>query len=72
MKAYEPKNGAAPDDATAEAAWGEIMALAERHALIIFAYGGVATLAVPSAQRKAGIRETVLRAGLWMLEGDRT
>jgi hypothetical protein len=67
---YEPKSGKAPDDATAEQAWTEIMRIAERHALIVDAYGGVATLAVPEEQRKAGLREKVLRMGLFELEAE--
>ena len=65
---YRPTSGKAPSDAQAEKAWGEIMTIAERNALIVQAYGGVATLAVPVEQRKAGVREQVLRAGLFELE----
>ncbi len=53
----------APTDEAAEAAYDEIMKLAEAHALIIGAYGGVATLAIPREQRtRAGLRERVLQA----------
>ncbi len=69
MSGYRPKNGPAPSDAAAEAAWEEIMAIASRHALILEAYGGVATLALPRAQREVpGLRERVLRIGLFELE----
>jgi len=43
-------------------AWDQIMKIAREHCLIVQAYGGVATLAVPEEQRKAGIRERCLRA----------
>lgn len=65
---YRPTSGKAPSDTKAEKAWDQIMAIAEKHALIVQAYGGVATLAVPIEQRKAGVRERVLRAGLFELE----
>ena len=65
---YRPTSGPAPDDATAAAAWEAIMQIAERHALIVSAYGGVATLATPEEQRKAGLRDRVLRAGLFARE----
>ena len=42
--------------------WAEVMALAERYNLIIQAYGGVATLAHPEEQHKAGIRTRTLCA----------
>jgi hypothetical protein len=61
-------NGPAPSDADAEKAWDRIMRIAEQHALVVQAYGGVATLAIPAEQRKAGIREQTLRAGLFELE----
>jgi hypothetical protein len=66
---YKPKNGGAPSDAEAEKAWDEIMKIASKHGLIIQAYGGAATLALPQVQRRAGLRERVLRAGLFELEG---
>lgn len=50
----------APPDAVCDAAWDEIMAIAKRHALIVQAYGGVATLATPAAQRESGLRAKVL------------
>ena len=53
----------APTDEQADKAWTEIMAIAKAHALIIQAYGGVATLAVPMEQRKAGLRNQALAAG---------
>lgn len=65
--AYKPSRPT-PTDEAAGRAWGQIMAIAEANALIVQAYGGVATLAVPEEQRKAGIREKVLRAGLFELE----
>lgn len=68
--AYQPKSGRAPNDAAASRAWEQIMKIAQKHALIVQAYGGVATLAVPEEQRKAGIRNRVLRMDLWELEPD--
>lgn len=65
---YRPKYGRAPTDAMAATAWDQIMRIAEANALIVQAYGGVATLAMPDEQRKAGIREQTLRAGLFELE----
>ena len=38
------------------------MEIASSHALIVQAYGGVATLALPADQRTAGLRERVLAA----------
>mgnify|MGYP000889981721 CR=1 FL=1 len=57
-----PKFPPAPSDAACEQAWGQIMKLAEEHCLIVQAYGGVATLAVPEEQRKQGVRAVVLQA----------
>lgn len=68
--AYQARNGPAPDDKKAHAAWERIMQIAAEHALIVQAYGGVATLAIPEEQRKAGIREQVLRTGLHELEAE--
>lgn len=68
---YVSRSGPAPPDAAAEKVWDQIMALASRNALIVGAYGGVATLAIPSEQRKAGVRELVLRAGLFRLEKEK-
>lgn len=51
----------APSDADAERAYGEIMRTAQAHGLIVQAAGGVATIAIPAEQRKAGIREHVLK-----------
>ncbi|KKL71259.1 hypothetical protein LCGC14_2096750 [marine sediment metagenome] len=51
----------APDDKDVDKAWDQIMQVARKHCLVIQAYGGVATLAVPVEQRKSGIREKVLR-----------
>ncbi|MGH9022589.1 MAG: hypothetical protein ACRDV9_05750 [Acidimicrobiia bacterium] len=65
---YRPTEGKAPSDEEAGAAWDSIMKIAEKNALIVQAYGGVATLAMPSEQRKAGVREQTLRAGLFELE----
>ena len=72
MSGYKPTSGKAPTDKQAEQAWTQIMAIAERNALIVQAYSGTATLAVPVEQRKAGIRERVLRMGLFELEGKET
>jgi hypothetical protein len=66
--AYTPKNGSAPADADAEKAWDQIMAIARNNALIVNAYGGVATLALPDEQRKASCRDQCLRMGLFELE----
>jgi hypothetical protein len=63
-----PMRGPAPSDDEAAKAWDDIMRLAAAHALIVQAYGGVATLALPAEQRKAGIRERVLRAERFELE----
>ena len=52
----------APTDAACAKAWAQVMKIATAHALILAAYGGVATLAVPEEQRKAGIRARVLEA----------
>jgi hypothetical protein len=52
----------APDDKTCLEAWNQIMQIAKDHCLILQAYGGVATLAIPEEQRKAGVRQNVLRA----------
>lgn len=65
---YVPSNGKAPDDVAAEAAWEQIMRLASANALIVQAYSGVAVVAVPSEQRKQGVREQVLRMGDFELE----
>lgn len=51
-----------PTDEASADAWTRIMAIAEEHALIVDAYGGVARLAVPEEQRKAGLRNRCLRA----------
>jgi hypothetical protein len=53
---------AAPSDTAAEQAYAQIMKLAEQHALIVNAYGGVATIAIPREQRKADLRAVVLQA----------
>jgi hypothetical protein len=52
----------APSDEACEKAWDQIMAIARDHCLIIQAYGGVATLAIPQEQRRGDCRETVLQA----------
>lgn len=52
----------APSDKACLEAWKLIMDTASRHALILSAYGGVATLATPQEQRDAGIRNQVLSA----------
>lgn len=51
-----------PSDGAAIKAWKQIMDLASSHGLILQAYGGVATLALPSDQRRAGLRHQVLQA----------
>lgn len=50
----------APSDEACGKAWDRIMEVARAHALIVSAYGGVATLATPEEQRNAGIRQWVL------------
>jgi len=65
---YVAKNGPAAGDDTAEEAWDAIMGIARDNGLIVQAYGGVATLAIPREQRSAGVRERVLRMGMWELE----
>ena len=62
--------GPAPDDAAADRAWDQIMVIAEAHALIVYAYGGVATLALPREQRVEGLRDQVLRMAEFALEPD--
>jgi hypothetical protein len=52
----------APSDQACDTAWKEIMRIAEAHCLIVQAYGGVATLAIPEEQRKANIRQKCLDA----------
>lgn len=52
----------APPDAACAKAWERIMEIASSHALILQAYGGTATLALPANQRTAGIRQRVLFA----------
>ena len=52
----------APSDVTAGKAWEAIMEIATQNCLIVNAYGGVATLAMPDEQRKAGLRERILLA----------
>ena len=65
---YQPKNGTAPSDVATDAAWDQIMQIAMAHALVVSGYGGAVTLATPAAQRDAGIRNRVLRMGLFALE----
>ena len=52
----------APTDAEAARLWDQCMKLAEQGCLIVYAYGGVATLSMPEEQRKNGVREMVLQA----------
>ena len=52
----------APPDADAEKRYTELLKDAEGYGLIVQAYGGVATIAIPSEQRKhKGLRENVLQ-----------
>lgn len=67
VSGYRPERKA-PNDDEAEKVWNEILLKAADAGLVVQAYGGVATLAMPDEQRKAGIRERVLRAGLFELE----
>ena len=52
----------AVSDERAGKLWDQLMKLAEEGCLIVNAYGGVATLAVPREQRSAGCRDQVLQA----------
>lgn len=52
----------APPDQECNAAYTRLLREAERYALVVQAYGGVATLAIPEEQRKAGIRGNALAA----------
>lgn len=53
----------APPDKAALKAYAQIMKLAEAHALISQAYGGVAVIVIPSEQRKVkGMRQRILMA----------
>jgi len=52
----------APTDEDAGKAWDAIMRIAEPAGLIVQAYGGVATLAMPQDQRESGLRQRVLNA----------
>ncbi len=54
----------APTDEAADAAWDRIMKEAAQHCLIVQAFGGTCTLAVPEEQRKACIRQRVLDSEL--------
>lgn len=54
----------APADKDAERIYEELMRTAARAGLVVNAYGGVATIAIPSEQRKAGLRQNVLDASL--------
>ena len=56
------RSGVARPDQDCLKAWDQIMVIARDHALIVSAYGGVATLAIPDQQRKGECREEVLRA----------
>lgn len=60
---------AAPSDAACDVAWAKIMRLAVDHGLVVQAYGGVATLATPGAQREQGVRAQVLRASMMREHG---
>lgn len=59
--AYE-LHGRVVTDKAADAVYADVMRRAAEAGLVVQAYGGVATLAVPMEQRKAGIREEVLLA----------
>lgn len=52
----------APTDAEAEAVYERVVSLAAAAGLVVQAYGGVATLATPTEQRRAGLRERTLAA----------
>jgi len=54
----------APPDREALKAWKQIMDIASKHALITFAYGGMAILQIPSEQRRTGHRQEVLQSEL--------
>lgn len=55
----------APSDEEAVRVWDKIMPMAALAGLIVQVYGGVATLATPEEQRKAGVRQHVLDACLY-------
>lgn len=54
----------APPDLEVLKAWTQIMDIASKNALIVQAYGGVATLVLPSVQRQNeyGLRQQALTA----------
>jgi hypothetical protein len=52
----------APSDSKVDGIYERLVKEAGAVGLVTFAYGGVATLAIPSEQRKAGIRGQVLEA----------
>jgi hypothetical protein len=54
----------APLDREADATYERLLKQAEAAGLIVQAFGGVATLAIPSEQRKAGIRQQTLDAAM--------
>lgn len=54
----------APSDADAERVYEEIARRAASAGLVVSAYGGVMVVAIPSEQRKQGVRQTVLDASL--------
>jgi hypothetical protein len=64
----QAKAGRAPSDEEADEVYARIMNEAAAYALVISAGGGVACIATPRAQRMAGVRNQVLRMGLFELE----
>lgn len=54
----------APTDDACARAWDQIAEIARTHCLIVQAFGGTMTLAMPDEQRKAGVRPRVLKAHL--------
>lgn len=57
-----PPRPPAPSDVAAERGYEELVKRAAELGLVVGAYGGVATLAIPSEQRKHGLRAAVLEA----------
>lgn len=57
-----PVRPPAPTDAACAEAWTWIAQIASELCLIVAAYGGTMSLAMPEDQRAAGIRERVLLA----------
>ena len=57
-----------PTDEHAEKAYAACMKIAADAGILTYAYSGIATLAIPSEQRKAGVRDDTLAMGLFEVE----